>query len=133
MTSSDTLQDGTAVKKKILIIEDNIESQLIFKVYLRHKFSLEIVGDAVTGIEAIRGNNFDLILLDINLPGKLNGVDVLNKIRNEFNLINLPVIVVTAYAVKGDKQRFLDLGANEYLSKPVLKEDLLKEVNKFLA
>jgi len=120
-------------KKKILVIEDNIESQLIFKVYLRQNYSVDIAEDAEKGIEAISKMDFDLILLDINLPGKLNGIDVLNKLRNELNLNNLPVIVVTAYAIKGDRQKFINMGANEYLSKPIKKETLLGEVNKFLS
>ncbi len=120
-------------KKKILIIEDNIETQLIFKVYLRDKYSVEITGSGEQGIDMLNKNNYDALLLDINLPGKLNGEDVLKEARNDPKLNNFPIIVITAYALKGDKERFLGLGANNYLPKPVEKNTLLMELNKFIS
>ena len=117
-------------KKKVLIIEDNIETQLIFKVYLRDKYSVEIVDNGEKGIELLSNNQYDVMLLDINLPGKLNGEDVLKETRNVLKLNNFPIIVITAYALKGDKERFLGLGANNYLSKPVEKSILIEEIHK---
>ncbi len=119
-------------KKKVLIIEDNIETQLIFKVYLRDKYSVDITDNGEQGIELLDKNKYSTLLLDINLPGKLNGDEVLKIVRNELKLIDLPVIVITAYALKGDKERFLSLGANNYLSKPVDKNTLLEEIDKYI-
>lgn len=124
--------DGADQKKRILIIEDNIESQLILKVYLRELFSVDIAEDAESGLVFLRNNTYNLLLLDINLPGKLNGEDVLKEIRTDEELKNLPVIVITAYALKGDKERFLSQGANDYLSKPVEKQILRDTVAKYL-
>ncbi len=132
MDSKPISTEPSGVKKRILIVEDNIESQLIFKVYLRHKYLIDIAGTAEEGIEFVRNNNFDLVLLDINLPGELSGVDVLNEIRDKMKLQSLPVIVVTAYALKGDKEKFLSIGANDYLPKPVMKDILLNEIEKYL-
>ena len=117
-------------KKKILIIEDNIESQLIYKVYLRSNYSVEFAETGEDGFELIKKNQYDLLLLDINLPGKLSGEDVLNKVRKELMLTDFPIIVITAYALKGDKERFLEQGANDYLAKPVDKQILLNAVAK---
>jgi CheY-like chemotaxis protein len=119
-------------KKKILIIEDNIESQLILKVYLKELYDVNITGDAESGIELLTKNVYDLLLLDINLPGKLNGEDVLIFLRNDTNLKVLPVIVITAYALKGDREKFLSQGANDYLAKPVEKLILREVVAKNL-
>ena len=119
-------------KKKILIIEDNIESQLIYKVYLRTAYSVEFAETGEDGLELLNKNNYNLLLLDINLPGKLNGEDVLNIIRKESKYESFPVIVITAYALKGDKERFLEQGANNYLAKPVEKQILLNEVAKLI-
>ena len=119
-------------KKKILIIEDNIETQLIFKVYLREKYSVEIAGNAEKGIELLTQSKFDLVLLDINLPGKWSGEDVLKEARKIFNNEELPIIVITAYALRGDREKFLRLGANDYLSKPVEKAALLEEIRKYV-
>jgi CheY-like chemotaxis protein len=119
--------------KRLLIIEDNIESQLIFKVYLRELYSIDIAETAEGGFGYLDNNSYDLLLLDINLPGNLNGEDILRKIRNDRVLKNLPVIVITAYALKGDKQKFLNQGANDYLSKPVEKYNLRNVIAKYLS
>ena len=124
--------DFSTEKKRILIVEDNIESQLIFKVYLRQKYLVDIVATAEEGIQFIKNNEFDLILLDINLPGELNGVDVLNEIRSNLKFKELPVIVITAYALKGDKEKFLNIGANDFIAKPITKDTLIQEIEKFL-
>ena len=120
-------------KKRILIIEDNIESQLILKVYLREFYYIDIAEDAEGGFRFLKSDSYDLLLLDINLPGKLNGEDVLKEIRNDAVLKNLPVIVITAYALKGDKEKFLNQGASDYLSKPVEKNVLRDAVAKYLS
>ena len=120
-------------KKRILIIEDNIESQLILKVYLRELYSIDIAEDAESGLIFLKTNQYDLLLLDINLPGKLNGEDVLREIRTDQVIKDLAVIVITAYALKGDKERFLSQGANDYLSKPVEKQILRDTIAKYLS
>ena len=119
-------------KKKILIIEDNIESQLIYKVYLRTTYSVEFAETGEAGLELLKKNEYNLLLLDINLPGKLNGEDVLKFVRNEMGNAVFPIIVITAYALKGDKEKFIQLGANNYLAKPIDKQILLNEVAKLI-
>ncbi len=122
----------TSERKKILIVEDNIETQLIFKIYLRDKYDVDVADDAEKGIDLLQKNKYDLLLLDINLPGRLNGEDVLKEVRNGMDLPAFPVFVVTAYALKGDKEKFLQLGANKYISKPVEKAILRKEIEEYL-
>ena len=119
-------------KKKILVIEDNIESQLIYKVYLRSIYSVEFADTGESGLELLKANKYNLLLLDINLPGQLNGEDVLKAIRNNLKIPDFPVIVITAYALKGDKEKFLQQGANNYLAKPVDKKVLLDEIAKII-
>ena len=65
-------------KKKILVVEDNSETQLIIKVNLREHFDVHIRDNAVEAISLISNNNFDLVLLDINLRGEFDGKEVLN-------------------------------------------------------
>ncbi len=119
------------LRKKILIIEDNLETQLIFKVYLRDYYDVDLTEEADSGLELINKNNYDLILLDIHLPGKFDGVHVLKEVRNQLKL-KIPIIVVTAYAMKGDREKFIEMGANEYIAKPVSKETLLTKVDTIL-
>ena len=118
-------------KKKILLIEDNIDTQLIYKIYLRNLFDIDVAETAESGINLFRENKYDLMILDINLPGKSNGISVLNEIRNNFKNHDFPVLVVTAYSMEGDREKFISQGADDYLSKPVNKDDFLNKINSF--
>ena len=121
------------IRQKILLIEDNYDTQLIFKIYLREYYDMEVAETAEEGIELLRKNNYDLLVLDINLPGKLDGSAVLNELRNEMNKKDFPVLVVTAYAMNGDREKYLQQGANAYLPKPVRKDDFMDKVRSFTA
>jgi CheY-like chemotaxis protein len=120
-------------RQKILLIEDNLDTQLIFRVYLRDLYNLEVANTAESGIKLLRENNYDLLILDINLPGKLDGTAVLNELRNEMNKKDFPVLVVTAYAMDGDKEKYLEQGASDYLTKPVMKEDFMDRIRNITA
>lgn len=121
------------IRQKILLIEDNYDTQLIFKIYLRELYDMEVAGTAEDGIEMLRNNNYDLLVLDINLPGKLDGSAVLNELRNEMNKKDFPVLVVTAYAMSGDREKYIQQGANAYLPKPVRKDDFMDKIRSFTA
>jgi CheY-like chemotaxis protein len=126
------MTDKLGEKKKLLLIEDNIETQLIFKVYLRDKYSVEIAENAEKGLERLKKEPYDVLLLDIHLPGELTGEDVIQEIRTTPKLEKIPIIVITAYALKGDREKFLKLGADDYLPKPVEKSTLLGVVEKYI-
>lgn len=113
-------------RKKILIIEDNTETQLILKIYLRDFYEIDAVQTAVEGLKKIKKYKYNLIVLDINLPGELNGNDVIRKLKKNPEYSSIPILVITAYALKGDKEKYLAMGANGYLSKPVDKKDVLR-------
>jgi CheY-like chemotaxis protein len=113
-------------RKRILVVEDNTETQLILKIYLRDSFEVDIVPTAVEGLKKIKRNKYALIILDINLPGELNGNDVIRTVKNDPESVSIPILVVTAYALKGDREKYLAMGANGYLPKPVDKKDILK-------
>ncbi len=119
--------------KKILIVEDNTETQLILKIYLRDIYEIDAVQDASEALKNVRQNKYDLIILDINLPGEMDGNDVIVKIKGDPKLQSVPILVLTAYALKGDKEKYLAMGANGYLSKPVDKKDILKTTQELIA
>jgi DNA-binding response OmpR family regulator len=120
-------------RQRILLIEDNLDTQLIFKVYLRDLYDLEVADTAEMGIKLLRENSYDLLILDINLPGKMDGTAVLSELRNAMNKKGFPVLVVTAYAMNGDKEKYLEQGASDYLTKPVMKEDFMNRIRNITA
>lgn len=118
--------DISSNRKKILIIEDNVETQLILKIYLRDFYDVDTVETGTEGLQKISKNGYSLIILDINLPGGVNGNDIIKKLKRDPNYKQLPILVVTAYALKGDKEKYLAMGANGYLTKPFNKNEIVK-------
>ena len=111
---------------KILIIEDEREIADGIKAILSTKgFESDIVCDGDLGLSYSLSNTYDLILLDVMLPG-MSGLDILKKTRSEG--INTPVILLTARSLTEDKVKGLDLGADDYLTKPFDSEELLARI-----
>lgn len=121
-----------AEKKKILIVEDNTETQLIIKVSIRDLYDVVVVSSAEEALDSIKKNDFNLVLLDINLGGQMDGRIVLEKIRGELNLPNMPVIIITAYDLPETDKNFLMSLTCDYLEKPISKDVLVSTIGKCL-
>lgn len=114
------------MKKHILIIEDEIQIVKFLKLELAYEgFEVSSAFDGNTGLEMMLQNNFDLILLDLMLP-KLSGTEVLRRFRKSNT--HTPVLLLTARNTTMDKVLGLDLGANDYVTKPFEIEELLARV-----
>lgn len=120
-------------RKKILIVEDNTETQLILKIYLRDFYEVDIVQTASEALKKIKKVKYALIILDINLPGELDGNDVIRSLKSDPELKEIPILVVTAYALKGDREKYLSMGANGYLAKPVGKQNIIEIVKELVS
>ena len=114
-----------AGKPLILVVEDNPDNLMTVKALLQDTCSLVEAVDGPSGIQQARTHKPHLILLDISLPG-LDGFQVLEEIRNEERLRHIPVIALTARAMKGDREEILDRGFDGYITKP-LDEGVLKK------
>jgi len=123
----------SGVRSKLLVVEDNKETQLIIKVALRDRYDLQVVSNMSDAISLLFENNFDLVLLDLNLDGKDEGKTILGKIREEMNKIELPVIIATAYDLKPEDENFYNENANGFIPKPFDKKELLEIVSKVLS
>ena len=123
----------TGERSKLLVVEDNRETQLIIKVALRDKYDLQVVGNSSDAISFLLNNNFDLVLLDLNLDGKDEGKTILSKIREEMKNTKVPVIIATAYDLKPEDEEFYNENANGFIPKPFDKSTLIESVNKILS
>jgi CheY-like chemotaxis protein len=119
-------------KPKILYVEDHLESALLVRTLLKGKCDVYFTETYEETIEFLKQNEVDLILLDINLPGKKDGVDLVKDLRKDEKYKNMPIIALTAYALAGDRERLLEAGCDEYISKPMSKKELFDKLRKFI-
>lgn len=116
-------------KNRILVVEDNKETQLIIKAALRNNYELQIVPSAESALSALTQNKFSLVLLDLNLSGKGDGKTILKEIREVMKDKALPVIITTAYDLSQEDKKFFDENANAFLLKPLDKKTLLESID----
>ena len=117
---------------KVLIIEDNEKNLKLFRLILdSNGYQSLIARNGEEGIQVAEDQNPDLILMDIQMP-ILGGVDALRAIRTNEKTKTIPVIATTAYAMKGDKETFLDFGFEAYISKPIRIKDFLDTIENVL-
>lgn len=116
------------VDKQVLYIEDNFHNRrLVRKILESQGYSLIEAEDGEAGLDKVREVKPPLVLLDITLP-KMDGLEVLSHIRSDAELSHTPVIALTASAMRGDRERFLDAGCDDYISKPIQMRELLEKV-----
>jgi CheY-like chemotaxis protein len=119
-------------RHKLLVVEDNRESQLIIKVALRNDYEVQVAGNEDFATSLLKKEKFDLVLLDLNLNGEGNGINILKTIRSESITNKLPVIVTTAYDLDPVDKKFFDENANGFVQKPFIKKNLLESINHIL-
>jgi len=117
----------------ILLIEDNPNNIKLMVMLLEQKnYQVTVDTNAEAGIINAKKLLPDLILLDIQLP-EMDGMEACRIMRKEQDLAFTPIIALTAFAMQGDKERILESGFNEYMSKPINYRDFLNLVNKILS
>jgi len=118
--------------KKILIVEDNeLSTKLFVDLLQSHGCNTLHSGDGMDTLELARKHRPDLIIMDIQLP-EVSGLEHVKMLKADPDLKDIPVLAVTAFAMKGDKESILEVGCDGYLSKPISIPHFLAEVKKFL-
>ncbi len=118
---------------RILVAEDNaVNRELLRELLELRGYTVLEACDGQEALETIEQTHPELLLLDIGMP-VLDGFAVVRKIRENPSLAGLPVVAVTAYAMRGDRERILSSGFDGYLSKPVDPSSLTKELDRLLA
>ena len=117
---------------KVLVVEDEQINAMVISAMLK-SLGLEVVhaADGVRAIEILKEKNFDCVLMDIQMP-EMDGVETTREIRHSLDNSNvaIPIIALTAHAMKGDREQFMAAGMNDYLSKPVEVERLVEVLNR---
>jgi len=121
----------SAGRKKILVVEDNEDNRLTTRAILGEQYDLLDACDGEDGLEKASLENPDLILLDFYLP-KMNGFEVIKLLKKNENTKHIPVIALTARAMKNDREEILEAGCDGYVSKPIDARLLLEEIEKLL-
>ena len=119
----------------ILIVEDNKTNQMLLSMILDEcGLSYDIANDGIEALKLFNDNKYNIILMDENMPN-LNGIEATNQIRldeYEDELIATPIVAVTANSLAEDRQRFIDAGMDDYISKPYTEEDIARVLQKYL-
>jgi len=128
-------QKDTSLSGNILVVEDNKSNQMFMKVLLKKlNLDFDIANDGLEAIDMFKKNKYNAILMDENMPN-MNGIEATKHIlhiEKENNLSHTPIIALTANALKGDREKFLEAGMDEYLTKPINKSKLIEVLNYFI-
>lgn len=120
-----------SIHANILVCEDNELNRILLEsIFKETNFNVQFAENGLKGIELVKKNNFDLILMDLQMPF-LDGYDATKIIRNELKL-EMPIIALTAHSLIREKQICLDLGMTDYLSKPFKRIELLSKIANLL-
>ena len=118
--------------RTVLHIEDNEYNRKIVRQLLsRTTYRLLEAADGEEGLAVAKRELPDLILMDVQLP-KLSGLDATRLLRADPRTANIPLVVVTSFALSGDDRKAMDAGASAYLAKPYSPRDLMALINRFL-
>ena len=118
--------------KKIGLVEDNPDNRLLVQAMLGDIFDITEYESGKAALDGFAESKPDLVLLDIRMP-EMDGLEVLNYIRSVESLKDLPVIAITSHAMAGDREKYLEMGFDLYLTKPIMDEDVLIEaINSLL-
>ena len=127
---------ATTFDAKILVTEDNIINQkLIKRILEEHGMTVDLANNGLEAFEKRRANAYDLLFMDIQMP-VMDGIEATHEIldyEEDEEVPHVPIVALTANALKGDRERFLNEGMDEYITKPIETSELLYVLNKFLS
>lgn len=132
LLASDKSVPTPLLAARILLVEDNMINQEVARELLkRHGLFVTVVDDGKQAVEILTQQDFDLVFMDIQMP-QMDGYQATHLIRQQPKTKNLPIIAMTAHAVKGDREKCLAAGMDDYISKPIKADVLSQLVTKYL-
>ena len=116
--------------KNILIVEDDENAQRLFGLFLKNSYNIHFATTVKEGRECIEANPIDLVVTDLSLVGGEDGLVLVDWVRHHTNFSNVPIIALTAHAFISDRDRCLEAGCNDFITKPVFRSQLLEIIEK---
>jgi signal transduction histidine kinase/ActR/RegA family two-component response regulator len=136
--STGTITELTNKNIKILLAEDNkINRRVVMELAKKKGWEITAVANGREAVEAVMDNQchlknfFHLVLMDVQMP-EMDGLEATRAIRKCKELEHIPIIALTAHAIKGDKERFLEVGMTDYISKPIDYKEFYKTIEKYI-
>jgi two-component system, cell cycle response regulator DivK len=124
-------REAPRTKKSVLIVEDNeLNMKLFHDLLVAHGYDTLQTRNGMEALDIARADHPDLILMDIQLP-EVSGLEVIKWLKDDDDLSRIPVIAVTAFAMKGDEQRIRQSGCEAYISKPISLKLFIDTVRRF--
>lgn len=117
-------------KPRLLIVEDDFENQKFLQLFLKRKFEVDVCDSAETFYEKMNEKKFDIILMDISLRGRKDGLQLTRELRNSEENKNIPVIGLSAHAFQRDKDNAYNAGVDLFITKPVQNSVLMDALIK---
>jgi CheY-like chemotaxis protein len=127
------MQKETGVLSSLLYIEDDSRNREIVTMFLKNYYLVDTASESSEALKKINKNSYAIILLDISLCKGLDGLELAREIKKLKKYKDIPIIAVTAYALREDENRILNSGCTHYISKPFSKKVLLEKINSALS
>jgi len=127
------MQKETGVLSSLLYIEDDSRNREIVSMFLKNYYLVDTASESSEALKKINKNSYAIILLDISLCKGLDGLELAREIKKLKKYKDIPIIAVTAYALREDENRILNSGCTHYISKPFSKKVLLEKINNALS
>ena len=116
----------------LLVADDNPQNRRLFSLFLKRAFDVVEVASAQGVLDALDGQAFDAVLLDLNYQGGMDGLTLIRHLRQDPRWADLPAIALTAHASPEDRHRCMEAGFDDFISKPVFRDPLLEAVQSLL-
>ena len=121
--------------RRVLVAEDNTINQALISVLLKDlNIDFELANNGLEAVEKFKASTYDLVLMDVNMP-EMDGITATGEIiayEQENNLAHVPIVALTAHALKGDRKKMLDAGMDNYLAKPIDRRKLISVLSHYL-
>jgi CheY-like chemotaxis protein len=119
--------------QKVLVVEDDSLGVEVIKIVLNNICEMAFAENGFKAVDMVKRDNYEMILMDVGLGYGMNGIETAQAIRKIENYQHTPIVALTAYAMEGDKEKFLSRGMTHYLSKPYELNDLKNLVREILS